>query len=796
MGTVSIPLVQQDHNLVNNMKAILYSIQKQPQQQSTTPPTHETNSKVYFKVSSSPDVYDKGTVLSIPVDDDEEPYTIQNCTTGEITQLLSEELLDHDPTNNPSNTIPDLISPFPNFPWILPEAKTMLYLPTIMKKPKQGFIQYDTTNDTWNFKPGRSITSKNDPIPLPNFSVLVESMIENKKLFKGWITSDKVVTARYARATSNLLAGLIILRKVSTKNLHLMQAPTLLKHYKLHPEDKKTWDAAYAEEYQGLLDIDTWEEISEEDYTNSKHLFGNLMPTMAISTIKKDGDGKPVRAKYRIVALGNLDPHNWTKNDCYAPVLSQMELRLITALAVRDKCVPKSGDITQAFCQSYLPPNENYICRPPAGCPITKPDTYLKLKKTLYGLKRSPRHFYDLATKILKSIGMKQHPYSPCIFYGNLIPGKPPLFLGLYVDDFVYYSKSPEVEQKFKKDFSSKITMDLNGEVDYFLGIKFNTIRHDDGHVTIKLNQEAFIDSLVAQAELDGKGVTCPTSPYRSGYPIDKIPKETNISEDLQHRQNHLHRILVGSLNWLSTSTRPDIAPITNMLAQYCNSATKGHIHACKWVIKYLKGSKEKGIIFSSTDRKDLNSYVKFPIDPQAVVSLTDANWGPQDQSTPKDGQTYEDLDLFKSRSMSGYLIWLGGPIHWVAKRQSITARSSAEAEIYATDECVKQLIQLSYLLDGIEMLETIMKGPTEIYNDNSACVNWSKATTTKGLRHIQMRENAIREAVANDFVSVKHIEGKVNLADMFTKEDKDVEHFVRTRDHVMGDSLNHYFVT
>lgn len=108
------------------------------------------------------------------------------------------------------------------------------------------------------------------------------------------------------------------------------------------------------------------------------------------------------------------------------------------------------------------------------------------------------------------------------------------------------------------------------------MGIKFNSIRHDDGNITIKLNQEAFIDSLVAQTELDGEGVTCPVSPYRSGYPIDKIPKENNISDNIQQRQNHLHRILVGSLNWLSTSTRPDIAPITHMLAQYCNSATKG----------------------------------------------------------------------------------------------------------------------------------------------------------------------------------------------------------------------------
>ena len=188
------------------------------------------------------------------------------------------------------------------------------------------------------------------------------------------------------------------------------------------------------------------------------------------------------------------------------------------------------------------------------------------------------------------------------------------------------------------------------------------------------------------------------------------------------------------------------------------------------------------GITFCSEDSQPLNSHVKFPIPANTITSMADANWGPQDQSHPNP-DTLEELDIFKSRSMSGFLIWLGGPVHWVAKRQTITARSSAEAEIYATDECVKQLLQLSYILDGLSLLQDIMPSPSTIYNDNSACVCWSKATTRKGLRHIQMRENAIREAVLNDFVTVTHIMGKVNLADLFTKEDKDVAHFLSIRD-------------
>jgi len=79
------------------------------------------------------------------------------------------------------------------------------------------------------------------------------------------------------------------------------------------------------------------------------------------------------------------------------------------------------------------------------------------------------------------------------------------------------------------------------------------------------------------------------------------------------------------------------------------------------------------------------------------------------------------------------------------------------------------------------------------IYNDNKACVQWSKHTTTKGLCHIQMRENRVRENVASDFVSICDIDGKINLADIFTMEIKDISHFVKIRDQFMSqvDCLN-----
>jgi hypothetical protein len=743
-------------------------------------PSHELDSTVFIKHPTLPNNFQKAKVLSIATNEDTEPYIVQIMDSGDIQTHQIDDILDHDPTATPQDNPSH--HPLPHLPWIHHKSHVTLFLNDRMTTSKQGLLIFK--NNEWYFNVGRKEGSNH--MHLPNFDTLAESMIQNKKIFQGWKTKAFVLNARYTRATANLVANIIKCRKVSAKNLHKLEAPTLLNHYKLHPEDKITWDAAYKSEYDGLQNIDTWQTITEQEYEDMKHLYKGIMPTMAISTIKYDGKGQPTRAKYRIVALGNLDQHAWTKQDCFAPVMSQLELRLLTALAVRKKCIPKTGDVTQAFCQSYLPSDEHYICRPPPGCPLTPKGLYWRLKKTLYGLKRSPRHFYDLAKSILLKIGFKVHPASPCLFHGVLIPGQPPIYLGLYVDDFFYFSESRQVEEKFEKDFGKEIQTDFNGQVGYFLGINFTCKRHDDGHVTIHMDQEAFIDNVCQIAKLDNPFTNTVTTPYRSGHPIDTIPIPTTPPNN-QNELTHQMQVLIGCLTWLSLSTRPDIATITNLLAQYTVKATQSHINAAKRVVRYLKGTKTLGISFSSKQQNKLESHVKFPIDPTTVTSLCDANWGPQDQSKPRKHETRQ-VELFTSRSLSGHIVYLSGPLHWQSKRQRITARSSAESEIYATDECTKCLLHIHQLLQGWNIHDQVMPQPTSIYNDNAACVVWSKSMTTKGLRHIQIRENSVREAYHDKFINIHHIPGKLNLSDMFTKEEKDVQHFLTIRDVVLSD--------
>ena len=186
-----------------------------------------------------------------------------------------------------------------------------------------------------------------------------------------------------------------------------------------------------------------------------------------------------------------------------------------------------------------------------------------------------------------------------------------------------------------------------------------------------------------------------------------------------------------------------------------------------------------------------MEAFVQFPLDPNSVTSFSDANWGPQDASEPKPNQ-HEQLELFKSRSIAGFLVWLNGPLHWQSKRQTYTAQSSAEAEIGSVDDCTKALQQIRNILQDLNIFSRIQSGPITIHNDNNATVKWSYNMTTKGLRYIQMRENAVRENVQSNFIKISHIQGKINPTDIHTKEDRDVPHFEACRDSMVVDPPIH----
>ena len=75
---------------------------------------------------------------------------------------------------------------------------------------------------------------------------------------------------------------------------------------------------------------------------------------------------------------------------------------------------------------------------------------------------------------------------------------------------------------------------------------------------------------------------------------------------------------------------------------------------------------------------------------------------------------------------------------------------------------------------------------PTQVFNDNNVCVLWSGNTTPKAIRHIELRENSVRERAKDKSIKVLHMAGKDNVSNIFTKEMCDVVYFCQLRDSSM----------
>ena len=67
-----------------------------------------------------------------------------------------------------------------------------------------------------------------------------------------------------------------------------------------------------------------------------------------------------------------------------------------------------------------------------------------------------------------------------------------PVYVGIYVDDFVFYSVDPEEKKKFKQELEKRFVVEFMDDADYFLGTAFTWLRHGNDRVSIHLSQTAF----------------------------------------------------------------------------------------------------------------------------------------------------------------------------------------------------------------------------------------------------------------------------------------------------------------
>jgi hypothetical protein len=288
------------------------------------------------------------------------------------------------------------------------------------------------------------------------------------------------------------------------------------------------------------------------------------------------------------------------------------------------------------------------------------------------------------------------------------------------------------------------------GTVDYFLGSAFNWKRHSDGNLSVLLTQSAFVEYSAHRFAIDRLSPVPNMTPYRSGMPIDSIPPPDPKDPD-QKRRTKCYQAIVGCINWLATCTRPDVAPALTFLASYNTIPSYQHYKSALHVLKYLYSTSDYGICFHSFANPNIQAFNHFPhhhdkeaysdatppapADCHQLTAYSDACWGGQFGNAVPDGTP---LELFKYRSLSGYLICCaGGPIAWKAIRQNQTASSSCVAEINATHECINDLLSIKHRALDLGMSDAAKT--ITVYNDNKSAVDWASSVTLKGTKHINL---------------------------------------------------------
>ena len=230
-----------------------------------------------------------------------------------------------------------------------------------------------------------------------------------------------------------------------------------------------------------------------------------------------------------------------------------------------------------------------------------------KIHRALYGLRISPKRWYERLTIVLQSIGLKPNDKEPCLFLWR--ENEKLLILLIYVDDMIIASNKDEklndVIAKLEKEF--EITN--LGEPREFLGI---TIKHDKINNIMKLNQEKYINKILKRFKFDE---SCPKrTPMITSQVANRERKlrEENYDKqtlvETETKENVPYREVVGSLLYLSNATRPDISFAVNVLSRHQINPKENDWKMVKRVMRYLQGTVHFSLTFKGLE-DDIQAY-------------------------------------------------------------------------------------------------------------------------------------------------------------------------------------------
>ena len=300
-----------------------------------------------------------------------------------------------------------------------------------------------------------------------------------------------------------------------------------------------------------------------------------------VFAVKVNPDGSIARLKARLVAKGYAHTYGVDYSDTFFPVAKITSVRLFISLVVTHNWDLHQLDIKKVFLHGDLQ-EEVYMEQPPGFVAQGKIGKVCCLRKSLYGLKQSPRTWFGKFNQVVEKFGLQKSKSDDSVFYRN--SSSSIILLVVYVDDIVITGSDSTGILSLKSFLHGQFhTKDL-GMLRYFLGIEVMRSKHG-----IFLSQRKYVFDLLSETgKLGAKPCSSPMAPDLH------LTREGELFEAPER-----YRRLVGKLNYLII-TRPDIAHSVSVVSQYMLSPTVDNWAAVEYILCYLKGAPRRGILYSN----------------------------------------------------------------------------------------------------------------------------------------------------------------------------------------------------
>ena len=265
-------------------------------------------------------------------------------------------------------------------------------------------------------------------------------------------------------------------------------------------------------------------------------------------------------------------------DEVFSPVVRYDSLRLLLALTAHHHWRPQQLDIKCAFLYGIL--KEEIYMQLPEGS--RQDGMCAKLNRCIYGLKQSPREWYQRLIDYLVPYGFSVSTFDPCVLVHS---HSQPFFIAIYVDDITLFGPPGNLMDSTKDLLKLEFQVTDMGDLHWLLGMQ---IEYFQDHIAI--SQTAYIDKILHRFGLhDANPVNLPLD---ANHTLIKGTDDTRIPDTKLYQQ------MVGSLMYAVTGTRPDLVFTVTLLSQFLSCPTKFHLGAAKRVLRYLKGTRHLKLLF------------------------------------------------------------------------------------------------------------------------------------------------------------------------------------------------------